>query len=88
MPIYSCECCNFSTHIKTKYSRHLTTNKHQNNINKPPVEGVATTEEIVGTLEMLCEEIVNLKKENAEIRRALQECKQLIMDMKTHLAYT
>jgi prefoldin subunit 5 len=68
--------------------RHTSTNKHQNNINKPPVEGVATTKELADTLEMLCEEIDNLKKDNAEIRRALQECKQLIMDMKTHLAYT
>jgi hypothetical protein len=88
MPTYSCECCDYSTHIKTLYTRHTSTTKHQNNINKPPIEGVATTKEIVGTLEMLCEEIVNLKKDNAEIRRALQECKQLIMDMKTHLAYT
>ena len=87
MPIYSCECCNFSTHIKTKYSQHITTNKHQNNINKPPVEGVATTKELAESIDMLFEENAYLKKENAEIRRALQECKQLIIDMKTHLAY-
>ena len=43
--------------------RHTSTTKHQNNINKPQVEGVATTKELVGTLELLCVEIVNLKKD-------------------------
>ena len=26
---YTCECCNFSTHIKSHYERHLGTNKHK-----------------------------------------------------------
>lgn len=28
MPIYTCECCQFSTHIKTHYTNHLKTKKH------------------------------------------------------------
>jgi hypothetical protein len=87
MPIYSCECCNYSTHIKTLYARHNATSKHLNNINKDPVadEGVATSNENTESIEMLFEEIDFLKKEVAELKRALQECKQLIMDMKTYM---
>uniref|UniRef100_A0A6C0KNI4 Uncharacterized protein n=1 Tax=viral metagenome TaxID=1070528 RepID=A0A6C0KNI4_9ZZZZ len=29
MPNYTCECCCFSTHIKTHYTKHLQTKKHQ-----------------------------------------------------------
>ena len=29
MPIYTCKCCQFSTHIKTHYIKHLGTKKHQ-----------------------------------------------------------
>jgi len=32
MPDYNCECCNFKTHIKTKYSIHLETKKHLSNV--------------------------------------------------------
>ena len=28
MPIYTCECCNYSTAIKTQYERHSLTSKH------------------------------------------------------------
>jgi hypothetical protein len=31
MPDYNCECCNFKTHIKSKYSVHLETKKHLSN---------------------------------------------------------
>jgi len=31
MPIYTCECCNFSTPLKSNYSNHLLTKKHVSN---------------------------------------------------------
>ena len=31
MPIYTCECCNFNTKIKSHLSRHYNTKKHQAN---------------------------------------------------------
>lgn len=34
MPLYNCECCNFSSKLKTNYTRHLSTKKHLRNINK------------------------------------------------------
>ena len=33
MPLYSCECCNYSTKQKNDYNRHLKTKKHQAKIN-------------------------------------------------------
>jgi hypothetical protein len=94
MPIYSCECCNYSTAIKTQYERHMATTKHLNNIKKQPAEeeDKLTSKDIAESIEMLFEEIAflkkdkaELKKENAEMKAALQECKQLIMDMKTYV---
>jgi len=29
MPVYTCSCCNFETENKTKYTRHLSTQKHR-----------------------------------------------------------
>uniref|UniRef100_A0AB39JF92 C2H2-type domain-containing protein n=1 Tax=Florenciella sp. virus SA2 TaxID=3240092 RepID=A0AB39JF92_9VIRU len=29
MPIYHCKCCNYSTHIKTHFVKHLNTKKHK-----------------------------------------------------------
>jgi len=101
MPIYECDCCKYSTAIKARFDRHLTTTKHLEAVNKQPAvdEDQLTSKEIADTLEMLCEEIAYLKKENAEMKKenaemkkenaemktALQECKQLIMDMKTYM---
>lgn len=34
MPIYNCKCCNYSTKIKSHFSRHLLTKKHINNMEK------------------------------------------------------
>ena len=32
MPIYDCRCCNYSTHIKTHYHKHLLTKKHKRSL--------------------------------------------------------
>ena len=32
MPPYICECCNFSSKLKSDYSRHLNTKKHKKNM--------------------------------------------------------
>ncbi len=94
MPNYSCECCNYSTAIKTQYERHMATTKHLNNIKKQPAEDEdkLTSKDIAESIDMLFEEIdflkkdnAFLKKENEEMKTALQECKQLIMDMKTYM---
>ena len=34
MPIYKCDNCNYSTIIKTHYTKHLNTKKHLNKIDK------------------------------------------------------
>lgn len=88
MPNYECKCCNYSTENKALYGRHTSSTKHQNNINKPPAideEDKLSAKDIAESIEMLFEEIAFLKKENAAKDAALQECKQLIMDMKTYV---
>ena len=30
MPIYHCKCCNYETHIRTHYTKHMKTKKHLN----------------------------------------------------------
>lgn len=35
MPVYECNCCGFSTHLKSNYTNHLRTNKHIRNSNQP-----------------------------------------------------
>ena len=34
MPLYNCECCNYSTKIKSHFNRHILTKKHINNLEK------------------------------------------------------
>ena len=36
MPEYHCECCKFSSSLKSNYLRHLKTNKHQKKIKSHP----------------------------------------------------
>ena len=75
MPTYPCECCNYSTENKALYARHLSSNKHVNNINKQPAvqEDKLTSKDVAETFDMVFEEIDFLKKEVAELKRALQE---------------
>ena len=35
MPEYECNCCGFSTPLKSNYTNHLRTNKHIRNSNQP-----------------------------------------------------
>jgi hypothetical protein len=35
MPEYECNCCGFSTHLKSNYTNHLRTSKHIRNTNQP-----------------------------------------------------
>jgi hypothetical protein len=45
MPEYECNCCGFSTPLKSNYTNHLRTNKHIRNSNQPaPVPVVAAPE--------------------------------------------
>ena len=41
MPEYECNCCGFSTHLKSNYTNHLRTNKHIRNSNQPVTVPVA-----------------------------------------------
>ena len=34
MPLYNCECCDYSTKIKSHFSRHILTKKHTKNMEK------------------------------------------------------
>ena len=45
MVLYNCDCCNFSSNIKTHYNRHLKTKKHINNSNDSVISMVMNTNE-------------------------------------------
>lgn len=45
MPLYSCECCLFSSKIKTHYIRHLKTLKHIKNVENSVIESVSKKKE-------------------------------------------
>ena len=38
MPVYNCECCRFTSTIKTHYTKHMLTPKHLEYSSKPPPE--------------------------------------------------
>jgi len=59
--------------------------RHLSTIAKPVVENTEpTTKDNTDSIDMLFDEIAILKKENEEMKTALQECKQLIIDLKTY----
>ena len=70
MPIYTCECCNYISGIKSHYTKHLETVKHIEAMAKPK-----EPTEIEELSEFVCAEIMALKK-------SLEECKQQIMELK------
>jgi hypothetical protein len=79
MPTYTCECCNFSSHIKTKYKIHLDTKKHIRNANNPPAEDKDKIK--LELMDYLKKDIASLKAENAELRAALQERRGEIINL-------
>jgi hypothetical protein len=45
MVLYNCDCCNFSSKIKTHYNRHLKTKKHNDNFDNSVIPMVMNTNE-------------------------------------------
>lgn len=96
MPLHTCECCDYSTQVRARYERHLTTTKHLEAANKKPAvdedegdEDKLSPKDIADSFDMLFDEVAFLKKavaslqaENAAKDIALQECTRLIKDMK------
>lgn len=78
MPIYECQCCKFSTYTKTHFTRHLSTTKHLNNINKPQSEDE-------GFMKMVSEKIAILKKELAERKKEMEEIKKEMEENKKEM---
>ena len=94
MPVYNCECCRFTSSIKTHYTKHLLTPKHIENANQP------TTPTEPDNIEKICDNIYDevmamkdafkiLNHEMSEIKTAnrilhmsLEECKHMIMYLK------
>ena len=101
MPIYTCDCCKYSTPIKTQYERHNLTSKHITNFEKSNSneDQIPTTKDNTESIDMLFDEIDALKKDNAAMKAdnmamkadnmamkaSLEECKQLIMLMKNNV---
>ena len=75
MPIYTCECCKYTTTLKTQFDRHNSTTKHIKNLALPHDVGTPTMNDNTEAIDMLFEEISALKI-------ALDECKQEITAMK------
>ena len=43
MVLYNCDCCNFSSNLKSNYNRHLNTKKHLYNIENSIIPMVMNT---------------------------------------------
>ena len=85
MPEYSCECCQFKTHIKPHFERHNGTTKHlamANKVQTEPAKNDYTEiiEDLYKNIAELKEQFINqlaeLKAENVAMKTALEECKQ------------
>ena len=86
MPIYSCECCKYNTHIKTQFERHNATTKHADMMAKPVVVKKDEPNEYEDQVNYLTEEVAELKANFAELKAdnealkaSLQECKQMLL---------
>ena len=65
-----CECCNFTTTLKTNYTRHLATKKHLKMIEDSEIESLVS-EESEDKFDMLI-------KKNESMEVAIQELKLTI----------
>ena len=62
MPNYTCKCCNYSTHIKTHFTKHLATKKHiESTKSQPRVNQKSTLNEQISlktnSIINLCEDV-------------------------------
>lgn len=77
MPEYVCQCCDFKTHIKTKYTAHLETNKHLKCIeekhNEKPVEKPVESSKT--------DEITELRQMIMKMSETIETMKQQIHDL-------
>ena len=80
MPFYRCECCNFSSSIKTHYTKHILTPKHIELSSHPPKP--VEDDPLAELSEFLCEELMELKNSIKELKQSFEECKQLITELK------
>ena len=62
MPTYTCECCNFSTLLKSNYNNHLKTNKHIGNVSIKLAEVSQKLVVVSPKLAEVSQEISNLFK--------------------------
>ena len=77
---YTCEPCGFSTTIKTHYTRHLTTKKHERNSKPFTCEHCDETFTLKSSLdrhiEKFCNPTLKLKTQLAERDKTIEELKQ------------
>ena len=77
---YTCEPCGFSTTIKTHYTRHLTTKKHERNSKPFTCEHCGETFTLKSSLdrhiEKFCNPTLKLKTQLAERDKTIEELKQ------------
>lgn len=79
MPEYKCDCCNYSTHIKTQYDRHINSVRHNKKITDFETnEDKTEIQELREIVENHEQTITNMAAEIAALKSSLQECKELI----------
>ena len=72
MPEYKCECCNYLTHIKTQYDRHINSVRHNKKITDFETnEDKTEIQELKDMVVMLCAKV-------SDLEASLQECKEII----------
>ena len=73
MPTYKCDCCKFSTHIKSHFDKHNETKKHLNNIDNytEPMSPKSEIQELKDMVVMLCAKVSDLEE-------SIDECKEII----------
>lgn len=80
MPIYTCECCKYNSHIKCQYEAHLKCKKHLNLISVY-IPDEEEKSDIYYEIDNLKKDIAELRAENQAILTCLQEYKQIVADL-------